>query len=482
MKSHILRRLVFPLVCCLLLLFPAPGVRADAASLEDVRQAILRGYEDLAAADGLTHTIDVSGYGIPLEELKQLVTSTGRQGDCLQPWYLENFSYNYNTETGLVNTVTFRRLDPEVYDYTLFQQKMAEILDATVHEGMSQWQKALSIHDYLVTHCAYDLTYTYRKGYDAIVRGTSVCSGYAEAYMYLLQRVGIDCRYVSSDGMDHGWNVVKINGNWYHVDATWDDPTADLSGRCLHRYFLLSDTAMADGDHNHYGWDTSITCTDTGWDTDRFWHGIDSPICYESADVCYFRRKTGDTGYTVYRRDREGNQTAVSTTDAGYISIAGDGRRRFYVNYGLDLEGDTLYYADMTAVYSVKTDGSEKKTVYAHDYAANRTCILGSRVEGNTLYLTLRDHDGNRKFMELSLGSVNHTHSYTGETIAPTGSQRGYTLFSCECGLSYEADFRPPLQADADDVSEEEYRNRFLLVAAGVLLLIFLFRRRKAKK
>lgn len=526
MNNIPLRRIFLPLLCLVLILSLAPtALAADTAGAKD---AILQAYEDLAAAPGLSHTIDIKSYGLTKQEVDDLIISTGLRHECLQPWYLENYRYNYDADTGIVSTLTLNRKDPAVYDYDLFEQKMAEILAATVYEGMSQWQKAISIHDYLVTHIHYDETLTHRTAYDALTLGTTVCAGYAELYIYLLQRVGIESRYLSSEAMDHGWNAVEIDGKWYHVDATWDDPVSDIFGRCRHHYFLLSDTAIADEDHNHHSWTTGIACTDTSMDSGRFWQGIDSPICYESSDICYFRQKTGKTSYTIYRRDREGNQTVVTTTDAGHIDIGGkEGYLYFYENYGLDLVGDRLYYADMAAVYSIKTDGTGKKTVYSHDYAANKTCIQGSHVEGNTLYLTLRDHEGNQSTMTLNLGDENHIHSYTATAVEATCSQPGHTLHRCECGVSYRSDLTPKkdhvydggtvIQAatltepgikrcictvcghindlevpiltpsgnnpltDNDGVSEEEYTFRRILLGVGVIGVILLIGRKKKK-
>lgn len=523
MRENVLRRVFLPLLCLVLLCALMPDALAAGSDPEGARKVILQAYEDLAAAEGLSHTVDLERFAITKEELNEIVESTDLYHEGLQPWYLENYEYTY---TDIVCTVTFNRKDPAVYDYDLFERRMAEILAATVHEGMSDWQMALSIHDYLVVNCTYDESLTYREGYDMIVRGTAVCSGYAEAFMYLLNRVGIGCRYVSSEEMDHAWNLVQIGGSWYHVDATWADPTSNVQGRVMHNNFLLSDQAIQE--QGHYGWVADIECTDISLDSGCFWQGIESRICYESADICYFREKTGDAGYTVYRRDGAGEQTVVISWESGYIDIGGSEEYvYFYGSHGLDLVGDTLYYADMTAVYSVKTDGSDPKTVYSHDYEANRTYILGSCVSGDKLYLTLSDHDGNRSAMELSLNDETHVHSYVGQEIAPTCTEAGYTYYQCECGVGYPAR-QVPMKAhayddgviiseptlimtgskqytctdcgqikieqlpkltvegnnvltDDDGVDEGEYIIRRVIVGVGIVILGALFRRKKKK-
>lgn len=127
-----------------------------------------------------------------------------------------------------------------------------EIMGSVVKPGMSDYEKELAIHDYLVTHCYYSENADQNPGseiyraYGALVNGNAVCNGYAEAYQLLLSCAGVECKFVtgSADGIDHAWNLVQIDGQWYHVDATWDDPKPDLGKECVHPYFNVTDEAM----------------------------------------------------------------------------------------------------------------------------------------------------------------------------------------------------------------------------------------------
>ena len=61
----------------------------------------------------------------------------------------------------------------------------------------------------------------------ALLYRASVCAGYSKAFQYILNRMGLFCTYVTGtikDGGDHGWNMVRIGGNYYYVDVTWGDP------------------------------------------------------------------------------------------------------------------------------------------------------------------------------------------------------------------------------------------------------------------
>lgn len=91
---------------------------------------------------------------------------------------------------------------------------------------------------------------------------SAVCQGYTLAFKILMDRQGIDCVYVSSEEMNHGWNMVKVGDSWYHLDVGWGDPTTDIPGLVSRRYLLKSDEEYLP---KHYSWTTeySIQCGQT---------------------------------------------------------------------------------------------------------------------------------------------------------------------------------------------------------------------------
>ncbi|CAB1249013.1 exported hypothetical protein [Clostridiaceae bacterium BL-3] len=123
--------------------------------------------------------------------------------------------------------------------------KVNEIVNSVTNATMTDYQKELALHDYLVNNCHYN--YDVAEGidvkkennpdiytaYGVLINGDAVCEGYADAMYRLLKAVGIDSMMVvgtvSSDGGvsygDHAWNIVKIGGQYYQLDPTWDDPT-----------------------------------------------------------------------------------------------------------------------------------------------------------------------------------------------------------------------------------------------------------------
>ena len=118
--------------------------------------------------------------------------------------------------------------------------------------------KLKKIHDWMVNNLEYDYTFTNYSISATLTYGTCVCNGYALTYQMFLDFVDIPNEFIISPTMAHGWNQVFLDGNWYNVDVTWDDPT----GYGLrYDYFMKSDAGFPD----HPGYE-SKGCTSTLYD------------------------------------------------------------------------------------------------------------------------------------------------------------------------------------------------------------------------
>ena len=113
-----------------------------------------------------------------------------------------------------------------------YEQAVAEALKV-IDPYMTDYQKELALHDWLCNHIQYDYSFGNKSAcsYSGLVNGSAVCEGYAEAFTELLHRAGIDAATVYGfvtpeyeyTNNNHAWNIVRIDGNWYYVDVTWDD-------------------------------------------------------------------------------------------------------------------------------------------------------------------------------------------------------------------------------------------------------------------
>lgn len=166
-----------------------------------------------------------------------------------------------------------------------YEKKVREIL-SYIDSSWSPLEKALYVNDYLAVNCQYDLTLQNFDAYDALISRTAVCQGYTLAYMDLMNRMNIPCEIVSSNSMNHIWNLVQINGSWYHVDATWNDPSNDYCGRANHNFLLKSTSwfLSSEGEHNasdhvYSGSLSSDDASNTRYDN-YFWNTVNTPFSY----------------------------------------------------------------------------------------------------------------------------------------------------------------------------------------------------------
>jgi len=117
------------------------------------------------------------------------------------------------------------------YDNSSIDTVIDEIQAAVV--GLSDYEKVLYIYNYLkdnVDYTSYSASTSSIVG--PILNREGICEGYALTFKFISDQIGIESIVISSDEMDHAWNMVLIEGNWYFVDVTWAD-TGDTE------YFLM---------------------------------------------------------------------------------------------------------------------------------------------------------------------------------------------------------------------------------------------------
>lgn len=138
-----------------------------------------------------------------------------------------------------------------------FNKTVDKIIDAAP-KNATDYELELYVNDYLVENCVYDKGAAETEGiaghendaYGALVEKKAVCEGYSRAFQLLCNRLGIDCISVSgtADGEPHGWNNVKLDGEWYEVDVTWNDTDGDTEFP-IYEYFNLPSDKFSE---SHY--------------------------------------------------------------------------------------------------------------------------------------------------------------------------------------------------------------------------------------
>lgn len=119
-----------------------------------------------------------------------------------------------------------------------------EIVSSCTTEDMSDYEKALVLHDSLCDSAAYDDSLTIHEPAGVLLQKTGVCESFALAYQMLLSEAGVENIYVEGIGGNepHAWNMIQLDGEWYHVDVTWDEDNTD-------RYFFCMNDALIERSH-----------------------------------------------------------------------------------------------------------------------------------------------------------------------------------------------------------------------------------------
>lgn len=123
--------------------------------------------------------------------------------------------------------------------------KVASILKSLKLTDATQFEKVKKIHDYVINLASYDDTRQQSSAYDLLINKSAVCEGYALSAYRLLTDTGLECKIITGtgDGESHAWNIVKVDGEWYNLDLTWDDPISSSGQPILdYDYFLKNET------------------------------------------------------------------------------------------------------------------------------------------------------------------------------------------------------------------------------------------------
>lgn len=243
------------------------------------------------------------------------------------------YSYYINDNTlEKLNFVYAPSIEGTTFDQR--RNRLQTVVDPVVNaaKDMSSYSKIIYIHDLLSVNGTYDCTYERYTGYEMLDGGTAVCQGYAEAFQMYMDLLNVPCVIATSDEQEHAWNMVKLDGNWYHIDVTWDDGL-DHSGNGLfpetyvkksrrYDYTLLTDAQMQ-ADHKsdwlpHYNANSSAfanmprrwSCRQV-WVADRWYYYDDT-----TKALCSCNAYGGDQK-TLYKPATGTNQQTLDiVTDA----------------------------------------------------------------------------------------------------------------------------------------------------------------------
>ncbi len=435
----------------------------------DVLHQFMVDDSNLTDPDGYGY-LDLSKYNLPINadlyaticefiwyESPELFRATG--------FIAELGGKNESQIVGLKCSYIYDKPQDFVRDYNIAMKNADKLLKGIEgNSTLNDLEKALLLHDRLALFCEYDVANLENDTlpqkvfniYGTLGEGVAVCMGYALAYDYLLERVGIDSQYCSSDKLVHAWNVVYIDGEPYHVDVTWDDPTNDMSGQVFHDNFLRSTDGIKETGHKYgiLGRTDFITTPESTKYDDYFWQ--DSGASFELLnDKIYYIDGDFDSESNTMRTGKLTVLDDINDTTPVVIKEIRDEWKKtedntiWKYNFSKLASGNgVLYYSTKDSVRSFNPITNEERIIITPEEVLKATgnnsnyAIYGFSFDGCTLkgeYSKTPDYTlttKNEKTFSIDI----HTKSENWiSLVSPTETKSGEDAITCvNCDYVFE--------------------------------------------
>ena len=358
--------------------------------LDELRAYLFEAFKDCP------EKIDISGFNIPesdADALKAFIWD--EMPECFQVYGLGTYGFGK-----LKYVYASYRITDSGDEYLSMlaecDEKADVLLDGIIgNDGLSDAEKALLIHDRLAVNCRYDYGFNdagYTM-YGALARGLAVCDGYSDAYAYLLRKVGIESLHCISTAMNHAWNLVKIDGVYYHVDVTWDDPSfasneRNYEGSVNHDNFLRSNDGIKTT--NHTAGDYYTPANTSKYD-DYFW--IDSGTEFQllNGQIYYFDNVSSE----LKRLNGDGiSGTAIYSVSDRWML---EGGSSFWIgNFcRLSSDGHSLLISTSDKIYIFDLNKNEASVLFEPDLSDGEN-IFGFTYSDGYLVCDINDHPNNQ--------------------------------------------------------------------------------------
>lgn len=221
--------------------------------------------------------------------------------------------------------------------------QVKKIIKDIIKPGMSDFQKVKAVNDYIVNNTSYstETEKTPHSAYAALVENKAVCQGYALLTYRFLDALDIENYYLIGDSLGsngwglHAWNLVRLDGKYYHLDTTKNDPLVVDGNHILsYRYFLLSDKKI--GETHRVQRDIFPQATDSKYEV---LSNAYNP--YEYKNQLYFGNL--NDGEKLYKISLDNLKlTKLSDTRTPYLAVHGD--RIYFSNFS---SGGHIYSSDL---------------------------------------------------------------------------------------------------------------------------------------
>ncbi len=376
------------------------GEEAAGAVYGDLEEKILAAAENWDGSETISIEIencDISNSSTVFEAVDRIINNHP------ELFILEGSKTLSENEIGFASLILDVNTEYSLTANAELDNKVKSIV-SKVDSSWTDLQKMSYIHDWLVTNVQYDLSYSKYTAYDAIVGGSSVCQGYALAYDLLMTKIssGYNCQVITSNTLNHAWNMITLNGSKYYVDCTWDDPVTG-SGHyyknfCKHSNFMISKDALINTGHTGSDWKDESgnpvynTTTGNMYDSAPW---IDSrsriPMIGNKGAYCLYNN--GSTDVYVGNIGSSAGSKIFSGNFRWYVS--GSGGSYYTTSFSaLDSIGDYFVLSSAEDVYLLDSTGKEIKKYSLTSNEKSGGYIYGIKADGGIVtYDILTEYD-----------------------------------------------------------------------------------------
>ena len=198
-----------------------------------------------------TITFTYEGSTVNLKSQVQSAIDKGMESDPYLHYIVDSYAFSYRGSSRSAKVTVEMKYLESLQQTAYVTQEVTSALKKIIKPGMNNHEKVRVIHDWVVLHLKYDNSYRKYTAYEGLQSGSAVCQGYSLLTYKMLKEAGINNRIVEGTArpeggrsQSHAWNLVQLDGRWYHLDTTWDDPSPDLAGAVSTTYYLRTDTQM----------------------------------------------------------------------------------------------------------------------------------------------------------------------------------------------------------------------------------------------
>lgn len=344
--------------------------------------------------------IDVRGYNISVNDIGAIFFSVVFENPDIFYVKSSGFETTSESETGIIVSIR------PVYLFDISEipekkeqvEKAADYIIKGVNESWSDIYKCRYLHDMVCQYVEYDMDEhnndpNLRTAYGALIDNKAVCDGYTTAYNYLLSKVGIEAHYVQSLKMLHAWSLVRIDGSYYHVDTTYDDPSYDTLGNVRHDYCIVSDTGLK-SDGVHHDWICGLKAAEKSMDN-VWWRSIKTIIFTVDGYDYYMNQRYGSSVYGAFvqRNISTGGEHVVERITSRWFV---DEKKEAFWEQAfcyIAFDGNYFYYNDSEGVYRHKPNSSSNFDVLYKKPESLKNNIFGIAIKmDSNLYISIKDN------------------------------------------------------------------------------------------